>query len=144
MYETRSIVTQMSNAPCQSVPFNENLLGIGQKGRHSTIWESNTNNIVTTVKTCIISHVKWCPIQAASHPLPSIAVRRMMWRTGKNTAKSRLGVIHSCMLLIHSKVPCILAIPAMKHATTNTGIEWLCMVMMLQMPMTMAEVHKSC
>lgn len=44
-----------------------------------------------------------------------------MCRMGKNTAKSRLGVIHSWMLLMHSNVPCILAMPQMTHISHITG-----------------------
>ena len=78
---------------------------MGQKGRQQSNCVSRTNDMVPTVNTCIICHVKWWPNQAANQPLPSMAVSRMMWSTGKKTAKSRRGVIHSWMLLMHSKVP---------------------------------------
>ena len=144
MYEYSSMVRHTRSAPCQSVPLREMRLGMGQNGRHSTDCVSSMNDMVDMVKTCIICHVRWCPIHAASHPLPSIAVSSMMCSTGKNTAKSRLGVIHCWMLLMHSNVPCIFAIPAMKHTARSSGIDWLCMVTRLQMPITIAEVQRSC
>ena len=58
MYDSRIIVVQMSRAPCQSVPLSENRLGMGQNGRHSTSCDSSTNDMVPTVKACIICQVK--------------------------------------------------------------------------------------
>ena len=62
----------------------------------------------------------------------------------KKTAKSRRGVIQSWMLLMHSNVPCILAIPAMKHTIMSTGIDWQCIVSTLHMARTMAEPQSNC
>lgn len=67
-----------------------------------------------------------------------------MWSTGKNTAKSRRGVIHSWMLLINSKVPCSLAMPPMKHTTSSSGMKVVWMVTRLVTAMTTAEVMSSC
>ena len=67
-----------------------------------------------------------------------------MCSTGKNTAKSRRGVIHNCMLLMCSKVPCSLAMPSMKHTTSSSGIYVERMVMRLQTAMTIAEPMMSC
>ena len=103
-----------------------------------------TKHMVATVKMCMDCHVKWWANHAASHPLPSMEVSRTMWSTGKKTAKSRLGVIHSWMLDMHSKVACSLAMPEMKHVRSRSGMKVECMVMRLQMAMMMAEVHRSC
>ena len=40
---------------------------------------------------------------------------------GKNTVKSRFGVIHSWMFEMHSKVPCILQIPSTKQIAQSKG-----------------------
>ena len=67
-----------------------------------------------------------------------------MCSTGKKTPKSRGGVIHSWMLLIHSKVPCIFAMPAMKQTGRRMAILVVLIVMKLQMPITAAAPQSSC
>lgn len=47
--------------------------------------------------------------------------KMMMCNRGKNTVKSRVGVIQSWMLDMHSNVPCILHTPSMKHTSQSRG-----------------------
>lgn len=47
--------------------------------------------------------------------------RITMCSRGKNTVKSRVGVIHSWMFDMHSNVPSILHIPSMKHISQSSG-----------------------
>ena len=49
--------------------------------------------------------------------LPNI----IMCSMGKNTVKTRFGVIQSWMVDIHSKVPCILQMPSTKQITQSKG-----------------------
>ena len=73
-----------------------------------------------------------------------MAVSSTMCKTGKKTPKSRGGVIHSCMLLMHSKVPCIFAIPAMKQTGRRIAMLVVFMVMTLHTPITAAAPQSSC
>ena len=52
--------------------------------------------------------------------------------TGKKAVKSRCGVIHSCMVDMHSKVPCILHIPSTKHKAHSNGSSRTCGATRLQ------------
>jgi len=134
----------MSRPLRKSMPFKGSRWGMGQKGRQRVSCVSRMKDMVPTVKRCIICHVKWWANQAARKPLPSMAVSSTMCRTGKKTAKSRRGVIHNWMFDMHSKVPCILAMPAMKQTTSRRGIDVECIVMRLHTPMTMAAPQSNC
>ena len=46
--------------------------------------------------------------------------------------KSRLGVIHSCMVDMHSNVPCILHTPSTKHTAHSSGRNDMCGAARLQ------------
>ena len=54
-------------------------------------------------------------------PVTSIDVSNTICKIGKNTPKSRFGVIHNCMFDIHSNVPCIFAIPHTTHNAHSSG-----------------------
>ena len=56
----------------------------------------------------------------------------MICSTGKNTVKSRVGLIQSWMLDMHSNVPCILHIPSMKHTSHSKGRKVMCGAIRLQ------------
>ena len=77
-------------------------------------------------------------------PLKIRLIEGTMCSTGKKTPKSRGGVIHSWMLLIHSKVPCIFAMPAMKQTGRRMAILVVLIVMKLQIPITAAAPQSSC
>ena len=127
-----------------SMPRSDMRCGIGQKGLHSVSCTSTTKHIVPTVSTCIICHERWKATTAATHALPVMAVSSTMCSTGKKTPKSRGGVIHSWMLLMHSNVPCIFAIPAMKQTGRRIAILVVLIVMTLQTPITAAAPQSSC
>ena len=71
--------------------------------------------------------------------LPSI----IMCSMGKNTVKSRLGVIHSWMFDMHSNVPCILHIPSMKHTSHSKGSSVMCGAARLHSRTPVAAAHSS-
>ena len=68
---------------------------------------------------------------------------RMMCSIGKKTPKSRLGVIHSCMVDIHSNVPCILAMPHSTHSAHNSGSGIRNVASRLHTTITAADVMSS-
>ena len=53
-------------------------------------------------------------------------------RPGKNTVKSRFGVIHNWIFDIHSNVPWILQIPSTKQTAHNRGKKVICGASRLQ------------
>ena len=73
-----------------------------------------------------------------------MAVSRMICSTGKKIPKSRSGLCHNWILLMHSNVPWILAMPAMKQTGSKTAMFVVRMVMKLQRPMTTAAPQSSC
>ena len=127
-----------------SIPLSGIRCGIGQKGLQRVSCTRMTKHIVPIVSTCIICHGRWKATTEATHALPVMAVSRTMCSTGKKTPKSRGGVIHSWMLLMHSKVPCIFAMPAMKQTGRRTAMSVVLIVMKLQMPITAAAPQSSC
>ena len=69
--------------------------------------------------------------------------RITMCSNGKNTVKSRVGVIHSCMFDMHSNVPCILHTPSMKHTSQSSGSSVMCGAARLHSSTPAAAQHRS-
>lgn len=97
------------------------ICGMAWKGRVSSAWTSSTPIISRMTSQCMYVQCMSKANHAARYPVNSIEVSSTICSSGKNTAKSRFGVIHNCMFDMHSKVPCIFAIPHNTHRIQSRG-----------------------